>query len=126
MKNQIFTLILIMSSVMFATDSDQNLQNLPKYTNQIIGINQIQGHKNYTLHLTFEKNNPIMVYAPESFQESQDKKMHHFILPNTNIACDYDCDFVQTNGENVELSLQGTMLLNVTGQDFILMTVSVE
>ncbi|MBP7854500.1 hypothetical protein KAZ82_01025 [Candidatus Babeliales bacterium] len=127
MKNlYLIVMILGLHHDFFGQLIDQMSDDLQPYVNRILSVHEIMGNTNYTLHLSFERNNPVAVYAPQSFQESQDKQIHRFILPNTQMGCDFDCECLQVGSNDVEIVLQGVMLLNVIGQDFLLMTVNQE
>lgn len=110
MKLQIYGIMMVMVSFLVCAQSD----DVPAYQNQITDMQEIFGTTRYTLTMTCSEQHPIIVYAPESFSQSQDVLTHRYLLPNTTVSdnVDHDVAQVQQIGRHVEVLLHGKMLLH--------------
>ncbi len=93
-------------------------QQMPmkKYENEVTDIQEIAGVSSYTLVLSCTQLNPIVVYAPYSFTESEAQDVHRYLLPNTTISEEIDnqSSIVRKDGHHVEVLLFGQLLLQTT------------
>ena len=101
-------------------------QDLKPYENQITQIQEIAGEHNYTLRLACANQHPIVAYAPSNFAESQDSRVHRYLLPNTTVSEELQNESasVQQNGSHVEVLLFGDLLLQTTGDDAVVFVIS--
>ncbi len=92
-------------------------QDMKPYQNEIVGIQEIAGATTYTLVLSCLQLNPIVVYAPESFDESKQREVHRYLLPNTILSEELNNESVsvQQDGRHVIILLFGPLLLQTTG-----------
>ncbi|MBI2345112.1 hypothetical protein HYV10_03505 [Candidatus Dependentiae bacterium] len=59
---------------------------MPAYQNIITDIQGIQGATTYTLIIACDHLEPIIVYAPVTYQESLDNQQITFFMPNTKLG----------------------------------------
>ena len=90
---------------------------MKKYENESVDISEIASASSYTLVFSCTQKNPIVVYAPDNFSESQERQIHRYLLPNTTLSETIDHDFatVQQDGHHVQVLLFGQLLLQTVG-----------
>lgn len=115
----------VMIGLLTIVSSLAQADSLRPYQNQITGIQEIAGARNYTLILSCTNINPIVTYAPENFDDSQDDSIHRFLLPNTTILQDLENDlaYVRQHGTSVEIYLFGRLIFNTADDGKIVFVV---
>lgn len=100
---------------LLADDAISN--DLASYSNQITNVFCIDGQSRCIIRLDCTQSNPIVVYAPKTFQESQDDSIHRLVLPNTTISSDQSCACLKQKGKHAQLLIVGEMLLKSVGKN---------
>ncbi len=59
---------------------------MPYYQNKITNIEEIDANTTYTLVITCDQLEPIALYAPATFQESQESSEIRIFMPHTTLA----------------------------------------
>ncbi|MCX5924236.1 MAG: hypothetical protein NTZ68_02345 [Candidatus Dependentiae bacterium] len=95
------------------------------YSNQIVGIQEIYGAKNFTIVLTFEQDGPIITYAPASYADSQNDSFNRFFMPNTVLSDGAGSGALQQSGSGVELVLFGTLVKKIVDGNTIMISITV-
>jgi hypothetical protein len=121
MKRLSAALIMIISAVLLA-DEGEISHDLPKYENEILKVNVIDGANHLTLRLDSAQQNPIAVYAPLSFEESQRSDVHRFLLPNTQTVAVLEHEHANLipSDTHTQLVLYGQLCLNTATQSSLI------
>jgi len=101
---------------------------LAPYQNQILSFREIHGASSYTLILMCDQKDPIITYAPASYDESKNSNIVRFLMPNSIIdekIIDQEELIKQKNG-GVEVLLFGPLLKKVIGDHMVIMTVGIK
>lgn len=125
---------LCLLSFFDAKSSDHELED-QGYENQILAIEEFDTPSSTKIIISFEHENPICTYQPESFQESLDDTVYRAFMPRTTVASDviccsgnddefdsgsFDC---QNDQDGVELLLQGESIKKFVGKDHVMFVV---
>ncbi|MFA5999263.1 MAG: hypothetical protein WC747_04560 [Candidatus Babeliales bacterium] len=121
----LMALMVTQSKDIFVHDDEYESE---AYSNQIVGVQEIFGVKNFTIILTFEHDGPIITYAPASYADSQNDTFNRFFMPNTVLSDNAGSGAsgaLQQSGSGVELVLLGTLVKKVVDGNTIMISVAV-
>lgn len=104
------------------------------YENKILAIEEFDTPTSTKIMISFEHQNPICVYSPETFQESLDDTVYRAFMPKTDVASDVTCCVAHDEGSDqafdcdqsdagVELILYGDSIQKFIEKDHILFIV---
>lgn len=112
----IFSIMCIMSITLAA---------LPEYVNMITDIQEIHGGTRYSLMLSCQHENPIITYAPATYEETMSDELYRAFMPNTRLADGVidSSGAVQETGSGVEIILFGRLIEKIVADHTIMLVV---
>lgn len=106
-----FFLLIFMMVQSLSFKANDHVQ-MKSYSNEIIEISEIYGTTTHSLILTFDRD-PIINYAPASYQESQNNEINRYFMPNTTISSAIQSlipSIMKQHSSGVELLLLGKLI----------------
>jgi len=100
---------------------------IPSYRNVVTGIQEIHGHSTYSLVLTTQIADPIINYAPSSYQESFSDAVYRAFMPNTSVADGVTnaSGVWKATDHGVEIILLGKLKLKLITDNVVLLTINI-
>lgn len=116
----------IMTSLLLVTSSLFSM--MPYYQNKVVQVQEIHGATTYTIMLKCSSQEPIIVYAPASYQESLNSSQIRFFLPNTSFDenLENNLESLKVMGNGIEILLFGDLVKKIVSDGIISLTVKVK
>lgn len=98
---------------------------LPEYTNVITEIQEFHGGSTYSLILKCEQQDPIITYAPATYEESVEDQIYRFFMPSTTLAPGVggSSGVIEETGSGVEIVLLGRLKEKIVSDYTIVLVV---
>lgn len=108
--------VMVFSYVEIDDYNDQD----PGYENAIIAIQEFTGQKSCKLVLTFQNNDPVCLYTPQSFAESLNSTFYRIFIPRTRLEDGVTSSFdLHENEDGIELVLYGKSLKKIISGNIV-------
>lgn len=97
------------------------------YRNVITSIQEIHGHSTYSLAITTQVADPIINYAPSSYQESLEDAFYRAFMPNTSVAdgVPNTSGVWKVTDQGVEIILLGKLKHKIITDNVALLTITI-
>ena len=98
---------------------------LPEYVNVITEIQECHAGSTYSLILKCEQQDPIITYAPATYEESMSDEIYRSFMPSTTLAqgVSDSSGVIEETGSGVEIVLFGRLKEKIVGDYTIVLTV---
>lgn len=118
--------ILILLSLLGVAIDSVAAVTIAAYRNTIIALHQIDGHTTSTLVITTQSPDPIITYAPNSYQESLNDALYRAFMPNTIIADNIEIypQAIRKTEHGVEILCQGKLLYKKVYDNVVMLTLA--
>jgi len=100
---------------------------MPEYVNVVTEIQEIHGGSTYSLILKCTEQDPIIVYAPATHEESISDEIYRSFMPGTTLAPDVadSSGVVEQTGSGVEIVLLGRLKEKIVVDYTVILVVEV-
>lgn len=121
LKKIILAILIVIGGVFIEATSVQ----MPEYVNVITEIQEIHSGSTYSLILKCDQIDPIITYAPATYEESVSDEIYRSFMPSTTIAIGISdsSGVIQETGSGVEIVLFGRLKDKIVGDYTIILTV---
>jgi hypothetical protein len=126
-KIVLMSLFLVTMQLAYGTTVDAS-RFMPYYHNTITGIDAIEGATSYTLIISCDQLDPIIVYAPMTYQESLDDTKITYFMPNTVLAPGIDeiPGVIESTSSGISIFLDGKLKQKLVADHKIFITIQVK
>lgn len=121
------SLFLLATQLVYAITADES-RFMPYYHNTITNIDAMKGATSYTLIITCDQLDPIIVYAPMTYQESLDDTKVTYFMPNTVLAPGIEeiPGVIESINSGVSIFLDGKLKKKLVTDHKIFITIEVK